>query len=138
MKLSRSAFPRQVFCSGRHRCLPDEKGPLSAAQVRPIGDHLRQRPGNCSCAQGKTGAIACDHYHRMGRRSGTLLKDRSMDAYAFPPAGAGAARKGRQVGTKRASFYDRLVDGCLDRGIKAAKRCITGKMPLLLADFGRL
>jgi beta-glucosidase len=69
-------------------------------------------------ANGDTGAVACDHYHRY-REDIALMRDLGIDAYRFSvawsrvlPAGAGAANE------KGLDFYDRLIDTLLGAGIE--------------------
>ena len=68
-------------------------------------------------ADGSTGDVACDHYHRW-REDIALMKELGLKAYRFSiawtrilPQGAGV------VNLKGLDFYDRLVDGLLEAGI---------------------
>lgn len=80
-----------------------------------IWDEFCARPG--ATAQGQTGAVACDHYHRWNADL-DLIADYGFRSYrlstAWPriiPDGDGA------VNGKGLDFYDRLVDGLLARDI---------------------
>ena len=86
----------------------DGKGPS-------IWDRFAHTPGRV--ANGQTGDVACDHYHRY-REDVALMADLGLDAYRFSiswsrvlPAGTG------QVNEAGLDFYDRLVDELLARGI---------------------
>jgi len=68
-------------------------------------------------ANGDTGDVACDHYHRF-EDDVTLMGDLGIRSYRFSiswprvlPEGAG------RENTKGLEFYDRLVDRLLDKGI---------------------
>lgn len=69
-------------------------------------------------ANGDTGEVACDHYHRW-RDDISLMRELNLDAYrlsvSWPrvmPSGRGA------VNEKGLDFYDRLIDGLVDAGIE--------------------
>src|SRR5260221_12241661 len=81
-----------------------------------IWDEFCRRTG--AIADGSTGEVACDHYHRMDSDL-DLLSELAVDAYRFSiswpriqPTGTGALN---EAGL---SFYERLVDGLLRRNIK--------------------
>lgn len=81
-----------------------------------IWDTFCQVPG--AIADASDGQVACDHYHRW-REDLDLIQDLGVDAYRFSvswprvrPGGAGAWNE------QGLDFYDRLVDGLLERGLK--------------------
>ena len=87
----------------------DGKGPS-------IWDRFCRQPG--TIADGSNGDVACDHYHRW---SGDLdlVQQLGVDAYRFSvswprvrPSGSG------DWNLAGLGFYERLVDGLLERGIK--------------------
>ena len=85
---------------------------------------------------GDTGDIACDHYHRWPADL-DLLTELGVNAYRFStswsriqPDGAG------QVNQKGFDFYDRLVDGLLDRGIAPLLTLYHWDLPQALQDRG--
>ena len=87
----------------------DGKGPS-------IWDTFCRVPG--AIADGSTGDVACDHYHRWSEDL-DLISELGVDAYRFSvswprvrPAGSGAWND------KGLDFYERLVDGLLARGIR--------------------
>src|SRR5262245_38665575 len=80
-----------------------------------IWDTFSHQPGRI--ADGSTGDVACDHYHRFAEDIG-LMAELGVNAYRFSiawpriqPTGAGPANPAG------VAFYDRLVDGLLERGI---------------------
>src|SRR3982751_4010813 len=81
-----------------------------------IWDSFSRTPGNVVNAE--DGSMACDHYNRWPQDL-DLIRDGGFDAYRFSfawprliPGGTGAVN---QAGV---DFYDRLIDGMLERGIK--------------------
>jgi beta-glucosidase len=86
----------------------DGKGPS-------IWDRFCRRPG--AIADGSTGDVACDHYHRWPEDL-DLIAELGVGAYRFSvswprvqPAGQGAWNPAGL------DFYERLVDGLLGRGV---------------------
>jgi beta-glucosidase len=82
------------------------------------------------------GDVACDHYHRW-REDLDLMRDLGLGAYRFSvawprvvPAGRGA------VNAKGLDFYDRLVDGVLERGLAPHLTLYHWDLPQALQDRG--
>jgi beta-glucosidase len=87
----------------------DGKGPS-------IWDVFCRKPG--AIADKSNGDVACDHYHRWSEDL-DMISSLGIDAYRFSvswprvrPDGSGAWNE------KGLAFYERLVDGMLERGIK--------------------
>ncbi|MTJ81080.1 MAG: beta-glucosidase [Telmatospirillum sp.] len=85
---------------------------------------------------GSSAATACDHYHRWPEDI-ALLKDAGFNTYRFSiawprivPAGTGA------VNGKGLDFYDRLVDGLLEAGIRPMACLYHWDLPQPLEDRG--
>ncbi|MEN0088234.1 MAG: GH1 family beta-glucosidase, partial [Pseudomonadota bacterium] len=86
--------------------------------------------------QGDTGDIACDHYHRW-EADLDLMASLNVDAYRFSiawpriqPTGRGAVN---QAGL---DFYDRLIDGMLERNLKVFPTLYHWDLPLALMAGG--
>ena len=99
-----------------------------------IWDSFAATPGNVK--QAATGHIACDHYNRWPEDL-DLIRDGGFDAYRFSfawprliPEGTGATN---QAGI---DFYDRLIDGMLERGIKPYATLYHWDLPSALQDRG--
>lgn len=99
-----------------------------------IWDTFSATPGNVK--DGGTGAVACDHYHRWAEDL-DLLGGGGFDAYRFSfawprlmPEGTGAVN---QAGLE---FYDRLIDGMLERGVKPFATLYHWDLPSALQDRG--
>jgi beta-glucosidase len=99
-----------------------------------IWDTFSRTPG--ATAEGSTGDIACDHYHRY-REDVALLRELGADTYRFSiawprivPAGTGA------VNPAGLDFYDRLVDELLAAGVEPAPTLYHWDLPQPLEDRG--
>jgi beta-glucosidase len=80
-----------------------------------IWDRFSHTPGKTKL--GHHGDVACDHYHRLADDV-ALLDWLGVDAYRFSIAWPRVLPTGRgAVNAKGLDFYDRLVDGLLERGI---------------------
>lgn len=114
--------------AGRHRFPPDfvwgvatsafqiEGAAVEDGKGYSIWDVFCRRPN--VIADASDGDIACDHYHRW-RSDLDLVADLGVDAYRFSvswprvqPDGTGAWNG------KGLAFYERLVDGLLERGVR--------------------
>ncbi|WP_286789662.1 family 1 glycosylhydrolase, partial [Thioclava sp. UBA3469] len=81
-------------------------------------DTFAATPGNVVRAE--NGAIACDHYHRW-EEDLDLIANAGFDIYRFSTSWARVMPEGRgPVNREGLDFYDRLVDGMLERGLKPA------------------
>ncbi|MFZ6693422.1 GH1 family beta-glucosidase [Undibacterium sp. SXout20W] len=81
-----------------------------------IWDEFSAQPGRI--LDGSSGAIACDHYHRWPEDL-DLARDLGVKAYRFSvswprifPVGTG------EIEERGLEFYDRLVDGIIERGME--------------------
>ncbi|MER5834946.1 GH1 family beta-glucosidase [Streptomyces sp. NPDC002130] len=99
-----------------------------------IWDTYSHTPG--LVANGDTGDVACDHYHRYPEDV-ALLRELGVGSYRFSiawprivPDGSGA------VNVKGLDFYSRLVDELLDAGIEPAATLYHWDLPQALEDCG--
>jgi beta-glucosidase len=99
-----------------------------------IWDTFSHTPG--AILRGDTGDIACDHYHRW-ESDLDLLSDLGVKSYRFSvawprivPAGSGA------VNEAGLAFYERLVDGLLERDIVPMVTLYHWDLPQALQDRG--
>jgi beta-glucosidase len=99
-----------------------------------IWDQFAAVPGNV--ADGRDASVACDHYHRWAADL-DLVANAGFDAYRFSfawpriiPSGTGAANE------QGLGFYDRLVDGMLERGLKPFATLYHWDLPSALQDRG--
>ena len=105
----------------------DGKGPSN-------WDTFCRLPG--AIADGSNGDVACDHYQRWAADLDTV-QNLGVDAYRFSvswprvqPSGSGAWNE------KGLDFYERLVDGLLDRGLAPYLTLHHWDLPQALQDKG--
>ncbi|MFT7776363.1 GH1 family beta-glucosidase [Roseateles sp.] len=80
-----------------------------------IWDRFCSEPGRIR--DGSNGLVACDHYHRWPQDL-DLAKQLGVNAYRFSIAWPRILPRGRgAVNEAGLAFYDRLVDGMLERGM---------------------
>ena len=101
---------------------------------RSVWDTFSRVPG--AIADGQTGEVACDHYHRF-REDVALMARIGAKAYRFSvswprvqPDGTGA------VNERGLAFYDRLVDALLEAGVQPLVNLFHWDLPQALQDRG--
>jgi beta-glucosidase len=97
-----------------------------------IWDTFAARPG--AVADGSDGRVACDSYHRLGEDL-DLVAGLGVDHYRFSlawpriqPNGSGAVEE------RGLAYYERLVDGLLERGITPMATLYHWDLPQALED----
>ncbi|MGZ3217313.1 GH1 family beta-glucosidase [Paracoccus sp. T5] len=78
-------------------------------------DTFAATPGNIM--DDSNGSRACDHLNRWPEDL-DLIRDAGFDAYRFSTSWARVMPDGVNVNAEGLDFYDRLVDGMLDRGLR--------------------
>ncbi|TQS72849.1 beta-glucosidase [Rhodobacteraceae bacterium] len=96
-------------------------------------DSFASAPGNT--AFGQNGAVACDHYHRWPEDLDWIAAA-GFDSYRFSTSWARIMPDGRTLNPEGMDFYDRLVDGMLERGLKPALTLYHWELPSALSDKG--
>ena len=97
-------------------------------------DSFAATPGNVVRAE--NGDRACEHYLRM-EDDLDLIAGANLDVYRFSTSWARVLPEGRGAANPEGlDFYDRLVDGLLDRGLKPAATLYHWELPQPLADMG--
>ncbi len=87
-------------------------------------------------ANGDTGDVACDHYHRYREDVG-LMRELGVKAYRFSVAWPRVLPKGRgAVNEAGLAFYDRLIDALLAAGIEPWLCLYHWDLPQALDDLG--
>ena len=132
MNFKRSDFP-DGFLFGAATAAYQIEGHKFGGAGPTHWDTFAAGPGNVVRAE--DGAIACDHYHRFNEDL-DLLKDAGMDAYRFSTSWARVMPDGRTANPEGLDFYDRLVDGMLERGLKPFQTLYHWELPAALADKG--
>ncbi|NJR13991.1 MAG: beta-glucosidase [Phyllobacteriaceae bacterium] len=99
-----------------------------------IWDTFSATPGKVK--NGDTGAVACDHYHRLDSDL-DMLQTLGVKAYRFsiawPRIQPGGIGKPLAEGL---AFYDRMIDGLLARGIQPFATFYHWDLPQALEDKG--
>jgi beta-glucosidase len=99
-----------------------------------IWDRFSHTPGKT--ANGDTGDVACDHYHRWREDIG-IMQELGLQAYRFSTSWPRVLPRGRgEVNRTGLDFYDRLVDGLLEAGIQPWITLFHWDLPQGLDDAG--
>ena len=99
-----------------------------------IWDTYCRQPGKV--ANGDTGDIACDHYHRYREDIG-LMRELGVGAYRFSVAWPRVMPNGRgTVNEAGLAFYDRLIETLLAAGIEPWLCLYHWDLPQALEDLG--
>lgn len=99
-----------------------------------IWDRFCHTPGKI--ANGDTGDVACDHYHRW-REDVALMRELGLRAYRFSISWPRLLPEGRgRVNPRGLDFYNRLVDALLDAGITPWVTLYHWDLPQVLQDRG--
>ena len=105
-----------------------------AGKGESIWDRFAHAPGNI--ADGHTGDVACDHYHRFAEDI-ALMREMKVRAYRFSVSWPRALPEGKgRVNPAGLDFYSRLVDALLDAGIKPVLNLFHWDLPQALQDIG--
>ena len=96
-------------------------------------DTWSKTPGNVHNSD--DGSVACDHYNRF-KEDLDLIKSGGFDSYRFSTSWARVMPDGKNINTDGLDFYDRLVDGMVERGLKPNLTLYHWELPSTLADIG--
>ena len=133
MRLTRADFPED-FLFGVATSAYQIEGHAMGGAGPTHWDSFSATPGNVVRAE--NGDLACDHLHRWSEDL-DLVRDLGADVYRFSTSWARVMPEGRgAVNAQGLDFYDRLVDGMLERGIKPAATLYHWELPSALADQG--
>jgi beta-glucosidase len=87
-------------------------------------------------ANGDTGDVACDHYHRWPEDI-RLMQDLGLNAYRLSVAWPRILPDGRgRINEPGFAFYDRLIDGLLEAGLTPWVTLYHWDLPQILEDQG--
>lgn len=133
MQHNRSDFP-DGFQFGVATSSYQIEGHQFGGAGRTHWDDFAATPGNVVRAE--SGALGCDHYNRL-EEDLDLIAGLGVDSYRFSTSWARVLPEGRgTINQDGLDFYERLVDGLLERGIKPAATLYHWEMPSALADLG--
>ena len=127
-------FPQGFLWGAATSAYQIEGSPLADGAGPSIWHRFAHTPGRT--ANGETGDVAVDHYHRWADDV-QLMRDLGLTAYRFSiswsrilPSGTGA------VNAAGLAFYDRLVDALLAAGIQPMVTLYHWDLPAALDDRG--
>jgi beta-glucosidase len=127
-------FPETFLWGASTAAFQIEGAPAEDGKGVSVWDTFTKQPG--VVRDGHTADVAADHYHRY-EEDLDLLAGLGANAYRFSiawtriqPSGEGA------VNAKGLAFYDRLVDGLLERGIAPFPTLFHWDLPQALEDKG--
>src|SRR5690606_17026054 len=128
------AFPKDFVWGAATASYQIEGAAFEDGKGLSVWDAFSRRPG--AVFEGHNGDVACDHYHRY-REDLALMKALGLGAYRFSvswprvlPEGTGA------VNPKGLDFYERLIDGLLELGIRPMCTLFHWDLPLELQRRG--
>ncbi|MFC0533180.1 GH1 family beta-glucosidase [Phytohabitans kaempferiae] len=111
-----------------------EGGVTEGGRGRSIWDTFAHEPGRI--ADGATGDIACDHFHRY-QEDVDLMAGLGVDAYRFSVAWPRVQPDGTgPTNPAGVAFYDRLVDALLAKGIDPVVTLFHWDLPQALEEKG--
>ncbi|MGI9132675.1 MAG: family 1 glycosylhydrolase, partial [Rhodoferax sp.] len=111
-----------------------EGGVHEGGRGESIWDRFCATPGRIR--DGSSGAVACDHYHRWPQDL-DLARQLGVQAYRFSIAWPRIQPSGRGLPNRQGlDFYDRLVDGMLERGLQPWATLYHWDLPQALQDAG--
>lgn len=128
------AFPPDFVWGAATASYQIEGGVSEDGRGESIWDRFSHTPGKV--ANGDTGDVACDHYHRWREDVG-LLCELGFKAYRFSVAWPRILPEGRgRVNPRGLAFYDGLVDSLLEAGITPWVTLYHWDLPQILQDQG--
>jgi beta-glucosidase len=132
--IERSQFPKKFVWGAATSSYQIEGSTQIDGRGQSIWDTFAATPGKTR--NGENGDPGCDHYNRW-ESDLDLMKDIGLEAYRFSVAWPRVIPNGRgQVNEKGLAFYERLVDGMLERGITPWLTLYHWDLPQALEDKG--
>jgi beta-glucosidase len=132
--IERNQFPRKFVWGAATSSYQIEGSTQIDGRGQSIWDTFAATPGKTR--NGENGDPGCDHYNRWASDL-DLMKDMGLEAYRFSVAWPRVIPNGRgQVNEKGLAFYERLVDGMLERGITPWLTLYHWDLPQALEDKG--
>lgn len=135
-------FPENFIWGAASASYQIEGGAFEDGKGLSIWDVFTHEPGRI--ADGKNGDVACDSYHRL-EEDLDILKELGIPNYRFSvswprvlPDGTGRINDAGAAAVNEAglAYYDRVVDGCLARGIEPWLTLYHWDLPQALQERG--
>jgi beta-glucosidase len=125
-------FPKEFFWGTATAAYQVEGADAEDGKGPSIWTSFSRQPGRI--ADGHTGDIACDHYHRF-EEDLALMKELGVNAYRFSISWPRVLPEGRgPVNTPGMDFYQRWVDRLLENQITPFVTLYHGDLPLALQE----
>jgi beta-glucosidase len=132
--MAHRVFPRDFLWGVATSAYQIEGATGEGGRGESIWDRFASTPG--TIADGSDGGMACDHYHRW-REDLSVMRQLGVQAYRFSIAWPRVMPHGRgAVNATGLDFYDSLVDGLLDAGIRPFATLNHWDLPQRLQDEG--
>jgi beta-glucosidase len=127
-------FPPHFLWGAATAAYQVEGSPLADGAGPSIWHRFSHTPG--LVANGDTGDVACDHYHRYDADI-ALMRDLGLNAYRFSVSWSRVLPEGKgRVNEKGLDFYRRLVDALRKAGIQPLITLFHWDLPAALDDRG--
>jgi beta-glucosidase len=127
-------FPAGFLWGAATSAYQIEGAPLADGAGPSNWHRFAHTPGRI--ANGDTGDVACDHYHRYPADV-RLMQELGLNAYRFSIAWGRVLPEGRgKPNAPGLAFYDRLVDCLLAHGIAPVATLYHWDLPAVLEDAG--
>ena len=132
--INRNDFPKNFVWGAATSSFQIEGATKTDGRGASIWDTFSATPGKTR--NGDTGEPGCDHYNRL-ESDLDLMKELNLEAYRFSVSWSRVLPSGRgRVNQKGLSFYERLVDGLLERNITPWLTLYHWDLPQALEDAG--
>lgn len=127
-------FPKEFLFGAATAAYQIEGAAFVDGKGESVWDRFCATPGKV--ARGETGNVAVDHYHKWPEDL-DLMKNLGMQGYRFSVAWTRMFPDGDSRREDRGfAFYDQLIDGMLERGIKPFPTLFHWDLPQALQDKG--
>ena len=129
-----ATFPRDFIWGAATSSYQIEGAANEDGRGESIWDRFSKTPGKV--ANGESGDVAIDHYHRYPEDI-KIMKELGLKGYRFSFAWPRMFPKGDAVREERGfAFYDRLIDSILEAGIEPLATLYHWDLPQYLQDKG--
>ncbi|MBK8026725.1 MAG: beta-glucosidase [Chloroflexi bacterium] len=127
------AFPKDFIWGVATSSYQIEGETPDAGRGECIWTRFSREPGRIS--DGTNGLIACDHYHRYPEDI-ALMRDLGLNGYRLSTSWARVLPDGGTVNPAGLDYYDRVVDACLEAGLRPFVTLYHWDMPTAVLDRG--
>jgi len=131
---NKTVFPENFLWGAATSAYQIEGAPREGGKGKSIWDRFAHTRGKI--ADGTTGDVACDHYHRWPEDI-RIMKELGLKAYRFSVAWTRVLPEGKgKINQKGLDFYGKLVDALLEAGIIPFVTLYHWDLPQALEDAG--